>query len=133
MRVFLLWISGCPPFRTVSTERLLFHCLLRLSSLLVVTRPTNTSAPDHADSRCDGSRATRGFPRRDHEDIASLCARTPGFDIAENEASWAVSEVGEGIEELWEYSVSSECGQGVSVGQSRAAACDWVALPRVYV
>ncbi|CAK9786115.1 hypothetical protein CC85DRAFT_283779 [Cutaneotrichosporon oleaginosum] len=51
---------------------------------------------------CDGSPATRGGPKRIHEEIGSLCARTKGFDVEENEGAWAASEVGEGVEEVWE-------------------------------
>jgi hypothetical protein len=45
-----------------------------------------------------------------HEEIGSFCLRDPlfggeqGFERAE--ADWAQSEVGEGVEELWERSVS---------------------------
>ncbi|BEI84155.1 hypothetical protein CcaverHIS002_0407590 [Cutaneotrichosporon cavernicola] len=51
---------------------------------------------------CDGSPATRAGGKLTHEAIGSLCARTKGFDVEENEAAWAQSEVGEGVEEVWE-------------------------------
>lgn len=59
-----------------------------------------------ADSRCDGSPATKGGRKRSHEEIGSLCARAKGFDVEENEGAWAQSEVGEGVEEVWERAVS---------------------------
>jgi ribonuclease T2 len=54
-----------------------------------------------------------------HEEIGSFCLRDPqfggeqGFERAE--ADWAQSEVGEGVEELWERSVSASenCATGL--------------------
>lgn len=54
-----------------------------------------------------------------HEEIGSFCLRDPlfggeqGFERAE--ADWAQSEVGEGVEELWERSVSASdnCAAGL--------------------
>ncbi|GMK59440.1 hypothetical protein CspeluHIS016_0800460 [Cutaneotrichosporon spelunceum] len=60
---------------------------------------------------CDGSPATRAGPSLTHEEIGSLCARAKDFDGEENEAAWATSEVGEGIEEVWEraWSKAGRC------------------------
>lgn len=57
-------------------------------------------------TRCDGSTAVRGGRKRTHEEIGSQCARAKGFDVEENEGAWAQSEVGEGVEEVWERAVS---------------------------
>ena len=48
-------------------------------------------------------------PSYNHEEISSFCLRSDifggqeGFDDAESD--WAQSEVGEGVEEVWERSV----------------------------
>lgn len=62
---------------------------------------------------CDGSPLPRIAPSGpksyDHERIASFCARsaTIGPEYESYESEWAASEVGEGVEELWDRSVSS--------------------------
>lgn len=61
---------------------------------------------------CDGSALPRippSSPRSyDHERIASFCARsaTIGPEYESYEDEWAASEVGEGVEEIWDRSVS---------------------------
>lgn len=63
---------------------------------------------------CDGSPLPRippSGPRSyDHERIASFCARsaTIGPEYESYESEWAASEVGEGVEEMWDRSVRPE-------------------------
>lgn len=78
---------------------------LRDLHLAVVSREHS-----RADFSCDETAATTTYtPSYNHEEIASFCLRSSlfgeeGFTRAEGE--WAQSEVGEGVEEVWERTVS---------------------------
>jgi hypothetical protein len=62
-------------------------------------------------SRCDGTQpSTPTNKKLSHEEIGSLCARA-GFDADHAERAWAQSEVGEGVEEVWERVVSEGRGR----------------------
>lgn len=49
-------------------------------------------------------------PMKNHEEIASLCLKSKLFGgeegFTKSEREWAQSEVGEGVEEVWERAVS---------------------------
>lgn len=63
------------------------------------------------DTSCDGSQATATFdPTYTHEEIASFSLKSHLFDeegFSRAEEEWAQSEVGEGVEEVWERAVST--------------------------
>ncbi|WOO84759.1 Ribonuclease M [Vanrija pseudolonga] len=71
---------------------------------------------------CDGSPAKRAVsPRKTHEQIGSATTVSKILDTDAAERAWAQSEVGEGVEELWERSwntagryVSTICDGDVS-------------------
>ena len=64
-----------------------------------------------ADNRCDETPASTTYaPSYNHEEIASFCLRSDLFGeegFARAEGDWAQSEVGEGVEEVWERTVST--------------------------
>ena len=84
------------------------------SCLPVEAREAGTSPESQLIPRCAGESAAHGSNAvagaYSHEEIASFCLKSrmmggeEGFSRAEKE--WAQSEVGEGVEEVWERSVS---------------------------
>lgn len=82
-----------------------------------------------ADERCNGTPATSGSPKLTHEEIGQLCAATLNDEA---EGAWAQSEVGEGVEEVWERSVSEYAGVLTASGTQQAASSSHLALkPRL--